>query len=192
MTVYALLVSDFLDTVASLLQVMVALLGPSMAIYAADILLRRNRYDGRDLSDQTRTGPFWYTAGVNWAGATALIAGTAVASQCLATPFYTGPIARAAGGTDLSPPGRPPGVGLRLLAHDAFPPYPDPRRRRHAPDPGHRRTPVAAVRGPHLPHVNRSGLDTERVWLKPACVWSRQPGLKSQTISSGNESSKLD
>ena len=76
---------------ASLLQVMVALLGPSMAIYAADILLRRNRYDGRDLSDQTRTGPFWYTAGVNWVGATALIAGTAVASQCLATPCSPAP-----------------------------------------------------------------------------------------------------
>jgi purine-cytosine permease-like protein len=65
-TLYALLVSNFLDTMASMLQVMVALLGPSMAIYATDILLRRNRYDGRDLSDQTRTGPFWYTGGVNW------------------------------------------------------------------------------------------------------------------------------
>ena len=72
-----------------------------MAIYATGILLRRNRYDGRDLSDQTRTGPFWYTAGVNWAGATALIPATAVASLCLATPLFTGPIARAAGGTDL-------------------------------------------------------------------------------------------
>ena len=69
-----------------------ALPGPSMAIYAADILLRRNRYDGRDLSDQTCTGTFWYTAGVgNWVGATALIAGTAVASLCLATPLFTGP-----------------------------------------------------------------------------------------------------
>jgi cytosine/uracil/thiamine/allantoin permease len=87
-----------------MLQVMVALLGPSMAIYAADIWLRRNRYDGRDLSDQTPAGPFWYTAGVNWAGAAALIAGTAVASQCLATPLFTGAIARAAGGTDLSLP----------------------------------------------------------------------------------------
>jgi nucleobase:cation symporter-1, NCS1 family len=37
-------------------------------------------------------------------GAAALIAGTAVASQCLATPLFTGPIARAAGGTDLSLP----------------------------------------------------------------------------------------
>ena len=83
---------------------MVALLGPSMAIYAADILPRRNLYDGRDLSDQTRTGPFWYTAGVNWAAATALIADTAVASQALAAPLYTGPIARAAGDIDLSLP----------------------------------------------------------------------------------------
>jgi nucleobase:cation symporter-1, NCS1 family len=104
LTLYALLVSNFLDTVASLLQVMVALLGPSLAIYATDILLRRNRYDGHALTDQTRTGPFWYTAGVNWAGATALITGTAVASLCLATPLFTGPLARAAGGIDLSLP----------------------------------------------------------------------------------------
>jgi len=91
-------------TVASILQVMAALLGPSVAIYAADILLRRNPYDGRDLSDQTRTGQFWYTADVNWAGATGPNRGTAVASQCLATPLFTGPIARAVGGTDLSLP----------------------------------------------------------------------------------------
>lgn len=50
---------------ASMLQVMAALLGPSMAIYAANLLLRRNRDDGRDLSDETGTGPFWCTPGVN-------------------------------------------------------------------------------------------------------------------------------
>jgi purine-cytosine permease-like protein len=33
-----------------------------------------------------------------------IVAGTAVASQCLATPLFTGPIARAVGGTDLSLP----------------------------------------------------------------------------------------
>ena len=84
LTLYALLTSNFLDTVASMLQVMVALLSPSMANYATDILLRRNRYDGRDLSDKTRTGPFWYIVGVNWAGATGLTVGTAVASLWLA------------------------------------------------------------------------------------------------------------
>jgi NCS1 family nucleobase:cation symporter-1 len=111
MTQYALLVSNCWTPWPSMLQVMVALLGPSMAIYAADILLRRNRCDGRDLSDQTRTSPFWCTAGVNWADVTVLIAGTVVASQCLTTSFYTGPIVRAAGGTDLSLP-----VGLLLSA----------------------------------------------------------------------------
>ena len=102
---------------------MVAPLGPSMASYAADILLRRNRYDGRDLSDQTRIGPFWYTAGANWADATALIVGTAVASLCLATPLFTGPIARAVGDTDLSLPVGLFGLRRRLPAHDAFPPH---------------------------------------------------------------------
>jgi NCS1 family nucleobase:cation symporter-1 len=104
LTLYALLVSNFLATVSSMLQLMVALLGPGIAIYAADILRRRNRYDGPGLSDQTRHGPFWYTAGVNWAGAIALLAGTAVASLCVSTPMYTGPIAQAAGGADLSLP----------------------------------------------------------------------------------------
>jgi purine-cytosine permease-like protein len=104
LTLYALLVSNFLDTVSNMLQLMVVLLGPGIAIYVADIWLRRNRYDGPALSDQARGGPFWYTAGVNWAGAAALLAGAAVASQCLSTPLYTGPIARVAGGMDLSLP----------------------------------------------------------------------------------------
>ncbi|MBC3839658.1 nitrate reductase [Streptacidiphilus sp. 4-A2] len=104
LTLYALLVSNFLDTVNNMLQLMVALLGPSMAIYAADILWRRNRYDGHELSDESRGGPFWYRGGINWAGATALVVGTALASQCVNTPLYTGPIATAAGGADLSLP----------------------------------------------------------------------------------------
>jgi hypothetical protein len=28
-----------------------------MAIYSSDIVLRRNRYDGQDLSDRTHAGP---------------------------------------------------------------------------------------------------------------------------------------
>ncbi|RVU19898.1 nitrate reductase [Streptomyces antnestii] len=104
LTLYALLVSNFLDTVSNLLEIMVALLGPSIAIYATDILWRRNRYDGRQLTDESRGSPFWYSGGVNWAGAIALSAATAVAFTCIHTQMYTGPIARAAGGTDLSLP----------------------------------------------------------------------------------------
>ncbi len=111
-----MLVSDFLDTVSNMLELMVALLGPSMAVYAADILWRRNRYNGLELSDESRSGRFWYRGGVNWAGATALVAGTAAASLCLSTSFYTGPVARAAGGADLSlPTGIIVSAGVYLL-----------------------------------------------------------------------------
>jgi purine-cytosine permease-like protein len=111
LTLYALLVSDFLDTVSNMLELMVALMGPSIAIYAPDILWRRNRYDGRELTDESRGSAFWYSGGVNWAGVTALVVATAVASQCVNTSMYTGPTARAAGGTDLSLP-----VGILVSA----------------------------------------------------------------------------
>ncbi|MEU8925287.1 cytosine permease [Kitasatospora sp. NPDC048545] len=65
LTLYALLVSNFLDTVSNVLQLTVVLLGPSTAIYAVDILLRRNRYDGHALGDESPGSPFWYRAGVN-------------------------------------------------------------------------------------------------------------------------------
>ncbi|GAA1109841.1 purine-cytosine permease-like protein [Nocardiopsis composta] len=103
LTLYALLVSNFLDSVSGMLELMVALMGPSIAIYAADILLRRNRYDGTALVDATRTSPFWYTGGVHRAGVAALVAGAVAAVLCLDTLAYTGPVARAAG-MDLSLP----------------------------------------------------------------------------------------
>ncbi|MGW0812040.1 purine-cytosine permease family protein [Streptomyces viridiviolaceus] len=103
LTLYGLLFSDFLDTVSNVLQLTVVLLGPAMAVYATDILLRRNRYDGPALTDETPGGPFWYTAGVNPAGALALAGGVAVAALCVDT-LYTGPIAQAAGGIDLALP----------------------------------------------------------------------------------------
>ncbi|GGV31475.1 purine-cytosine permease family protein [Streptomyces spectabilis] len=103
LTLYALLVSDFLDTVSNVLQLTVVLLGPATAVYATDILLRRNRYDGRALMDETRAGPFWYTAGVNPAGALALAGGVTAAALCVDT-LYTGPVAGALGGMDLSLP----------------------------------------------------------------------------------------
>jgi purine-cytosine permease-like protein len=103
LTLYGLLVSNFLDTVSNVLQLTVVLLGPSMAVYATDILLRRNRYDGLALTDESRTSPFWYTAGVNPAGALALGSGVTAAALCVDT-LYTGPLARALDGVDLALP----------------------------------------------------------------------------------------
>lgn len=103
LTLYGLLVSSFLDTVSNALQVITVLIGPLMAVYATDVLLRRNRYDGVALSDETPGSPFWFTGGVNWAGAASLVTGVAAAALCVNT-LYTGPVAAAVGGMDLSLP----------------------------------------------------------------------------------------
>ncbi|MEU6389078.1 cytosine permease [Streptomyces sp. NPDC046939] len=103
LTLYALLVSNFLDTVNNVLQLTVVLLGPSTAIYATDIVLRRNRYDGPDLCDESPGSPFWYRRGVNRPGALALLLGATTAALSVDT-LYTGPFAAAAGGIDLTLP----------------------------------------------------------------------------------------
>ncbi|MCX4979821.1 cytosine permease [Streptomyces sp. NBC_00572] len=103
LTLYGLLVSNFLDTVSNALQMIVVLIGPLMAVYATDVLLRRARYDGLALSDETPGSPFWYAAGVNRAGALALVAGVTAAALCVNT-LYTSPIAAALDGIDLSLP----------------------------------------------------------------------------------------
>ncbi|MEV4555872.1 cytosine permease [Kitasatospora sp. NPDC049285] len=104
LTLYALLISNFLDTVNNMLELMVALTGPVMAVYATDILLRRNRYQGRALTDETPASPYWYTGGVSWPGAAALAAGTLASALCLRTELYTGPLAHALADVDLSLP----------------------------------------------------------------------------------------
>ncbi|MYQ99055.1 nitrate reductase, partial [Streptomyces sp. SID6139] len=73
------------------------------AVYAVDIVLRRNRYDGPALADESPAGPFWFTGGVNWRGALALCLGVAASALCVDT-VYTGPLATALGGVDLALP----------------------------------------------------------------------------------------
>jgi len=99
---YALLVSDFLDTLNNILALSVSLLGPSLAIYGVDILLRANRYDGASLHDETPQSPFWYTHGFNVVGLVALAAGCAAALLCANTKLLVGPVARMLGGADVS------------------------------------------------------------------------------------------
>ncbi|CCK25252.1 putative NCS1 family transporter [Streptomyces davaonensis JCM 4913] len=110
LTLYGLLVSDFLDTVSNVLQLTVVLLGPAVAVYATDIALRRNRYDGPALMDESRHSRFWYTGGVHLPGALALGAGVTAAALCVNT-LYAGPVAAALGGLDLALP-----VGMAVSA----------------------------------------------------------------------------
>ncbi|WP_405977152.1 hypothetical protein [Streptomyces sp. NBC_00158] len=70
---------------------------------STDVLLRGGRYDGAALCEETPGSPFWYTGGVNRAGALALVAGVGAAALCVDT-LYRGPVAEALGGIDLSLP----------------------------------------------------------------------------------------
>ena len=93
------------DTIfVSVLEMIVVPLAPGMAIYLTDMALRRNRYDGPGLNDDTPAGPIWYRNGFNWTGLSAQFAGSAAALLFLNTPIFTGPLANALGGLDLSIP----------------------------------------------------------------------------------------
>ena len=99
---YALFISNFFTTLMNFLPLSVALFAPTMAIYVSDIVLRRNRYDGIALNDDTANSPYWYSGGVNWSAAVAQLLGTGVALLCINTPVYVGPISAALAGADLS------------------------------------------------------------------------------------------
>jgi purine-cytosine permease-like protein len=99
---YALFISNFIDALNNILTLSVALLGPSLAIYAADILLRRNKYDGVALQDETPGAKYWFSHGFNWAGMVALVVGTFAATLCVNTPVFVGPVSDLLDGADIS------------------------------------------------------------------------------------------
>jgi NCS1 family nucleobase:cation symporter-1 len=102
LTIYALFISNFFDTLNNFLSLSVAVLGPCIAIYVTDSLLRRNQYDGLQLNDESRQSPFWYNHGVRWSGVAAEGLGTVVALLCINSPVLVGPVAHALKGADLS------------------------------------------------------------------------------------------
>ncbi|WP_406209969.1 cytosine permease [Kitasatospora sp. NBC_01560] len=104
MTLFALLVFDFLTAVNTMMELVVVVTGPCMAVYATDIVLRRNRYDGEQLHDQSRTGPNWYRGGVNWADILATLGGATAATLCAGSTTWAGPVAAAMGGLNLAVP----------------------------------------------------------------------------------------
>lgn len=124
------LTPSFLDALSSSLELSVTVFGPLVAIYATDIVLRRNRYDGRALDDTRPGSPFWYRGGVFWAGAIAMLVAMTVAVLSANTTLYVGPISDALGGADLSAVVGPVlGAGLYTLLWMTTDPYRDPAKR---------------------------------------------------------------
>ena len=103
LAVYAIFVSNFVDTLSESLELSVVILGPSATIYVADIWMRRNRYDGVTLNDSSADSPFWFHRGFNVAGLAAFLAGAGAALLCVSTTNFSGPVAKALNGADISP-----------------------------------------------------------------------------------------
>jgi nucleobase:cation symporter-1, NCS1 family len=79
-----------------MLLFMIAWLAPWTAVYVTDYLLRRGRYDVAALTGGGRR--------FRVAGVAALLAGAAASLLCINTTVFTGPVAKAIGGGDLSVP----------------------------------------------------------------------------------------
>lgn len=102
-TLFLVMSTSLTDAVNLMLQFLLVISVPTIAVYATDIVLRRNRYDGAELFDEDRGGPFWYRGGFGLAGITAVVLGGLATALCLSTDVWTGPIAEALGYVDLSP-----------------------------------------------------------------------------------------
>ncbi|MFE4950840.1 purine-cytosine permease family protein [Leifsonia sp. NPDC056665] len=111
LTIYLVLSSSLLEAANLLLQFLVVVSGPAMAIFVVDVIRRRNVYDGLDLFDDRRGGRFWYTGGWSIPGITALAIGGIATALCLSTDVWTGAISAAIGHVDLSVP-----VGITVSA----------------------------------------------------------------------------
>ncbi|MET0725344.1 MAG: cytosine permease, partial [Leifsonia sp.] len=130
-TAYPLFIApNFLDTFNAALELSVTVLGPLVAVYAVDIIVRRNSYDGIALNDESETSPFWYRHGVFWPGVIAMVVATTLAVLMANTTLYVGPIAAALAGADLSAIAGPlVAGGLYALLWHRTNPYRDPAAR---------------------------------------------------------------
>ncbi|POM26153.1 Permease for cytosine/purines, uracil, thiamine, allantoin [Actinomadura rubteroloni] len=98
---------DFNTVLSDFLLFMIIWFAPWAAIFVTDLVLRRARYDSADLHG----GRPW-----NRHGILAQLGGMAAAALWINTSVYVGPLAKAAGGLDLSvPAGLLVGGGLYLL-----------------------------------------------------------------------------
>ena len=104
LTIYLTLSTTFLSAVNLILQFLIVVAAPVMAIFVVDVLLRRNRYDGLDLFDDRPGGRYWYSGGWGFSGLVAFVVGIVASALCLSTDVWTGPIAEALGYIDLSVP----------------------------------------------------------------------------------------
>ena len=106
LTVAVLLSPSFNNAIAGIILFVMVWIAPWSAIFLVDWTLRRHaegRYH-REALFLHGPGPYWGTGGYRLPALLALLVGAAVSLLCINTAVYTGPIAAALGGADLSIP----------------------------------------------------------------------------------------
>jgi len=100
LSIYAVFVFNFTDSFIQFLSLMVIWIAPWSGIYLADMLLRRNRYDGEAL--HARSGRYWYSNGWNFIAIGSFAAGIVSAALFANAPLWQGPLSKLIGGADIS------------------------------------------------------------------------------------------
>lgn len=100
-TFVAIFSASFNRLYLGFLSLLIVWLAPWFAIYIADWLLRRGRYDPASLVRENG-GRYWRRGGVHWPGVIAQAVGMVASLMWINSPAYTGPLSSRAGGSDLS------------------------------------------------------------------------------------------
>ena len=90
LTIYLVLSSSLLEAANLMLQFLVIVSGPAMAIFVVDVILRRYAYDGVELFDDRPGARYWYSGGWSVPGIAALLLGGLATALCLATDVWAG------------------------------------------------------------------------------------------------------
>lgn len=102
-TLYILFVQDFSTALNDFIALLVVWVGPFGGVWICDGLLRRGRYDFKEIhSKDGAAGRYWGWRGLNTSGGVAVAVGMAAAAMTMKSPLYDGPVAIALGGADLS------------------------------------------------------------------------------------------
>jgi NCS1 family nucleobase:cation symporter-1 len=99
---YILFVEDFITVLHDFVAVMIVWLAPFGAVWITDALMRRWRYDARDIHDVSPRSRYWGRHGVNVRAWAALLVGVAVCLLTINSPSLDGPVSKALAGADFT------------------------------------------------------------------------------------------
>ena len=99
---YILFVKDFITVLHDFVAVLIVWLAPFGAVWITDSIMRKWRYDARDIHDVSPRSRYWGRHGVNVSAWVALLVGVAVCLLTINAPSLDGPLSKALDGADFT------------------------------------------------------------------------------------------